>query len=182
MHTGACKQYIFWSYSTSTFSAVCFDENPSTFQILHFYISVICKWHHGSEGFKCYINMGDTQVLNVCVSNPSLACQACKSVHHDQTWNMKKYHCPPASPPVSKYPLTERCSAVLGSDKTIHFGGHGQVDASFVLWALHVGQGQTRVQDTLIDNLQQKAQQGGAAACLPTNKSPSAPKAKSIYT
>ena len=42
--------------------------------------------------------IGDTQVLHFCVSNPSLAIQACKSVQHDQSWNIKKYHCPPAAP------------------------------------------------------------------------------------
>ena len=25
---GTCKQYIFWSYNTSTFNAMLFDENP----------------------------------------------------------------------------------------------------------------------------------------------------------
>ena len=28
MHARTCKQRIFWSYNTSTFSAICFDENP----------------------------------------------------------------------------------------------------------------------------------------------------------
>ena len=29
VHTHACKQYIFWSFDTSTFNAMRFDENPS---------------------------------------------------------------------------------------------------------------------------------------------------------
>ena len=49
MHRCACRQYILWSCNTSTFSAVCFDENPFTcqcekenkqvegFHILHLY-------------------------------------------------------------------------------------------------------------------------------------------------
>ena len=32
MHRHACKQYIFWSYITSAFNAICFDENPFTCQ------------------------------------------------------------------------------------------------------------------------------------------------------
>ena len=32
MHGHACKQYIFWSYDTSTFNAIRFDENPVTCQ------------------------------------------------------------------------------------------------------------------------------------------------------
>ena len=30
MHRHAYKQYMFWSYSTSTFTAMRFDENPFT--------------------------------------------------------------------------------------------------------------------------------------------------------
>ena len=49
MHGCACKQYVFRSYGTSTFSAVHFNENPFTcrrekedknvlkFEISHFY-------------------------------------------------------------------------------------------------------------------------------------------------
>ena len=32
MHGGACKQSIFRSCNTSTFNAMCFDENPFTCQ------------------------------------------------------------------------------------------------------------------------------------------------------
>ena len=63
MHRRTCKQYIFRSYSTSTFYAVWFHENSftcpcekaekrlnlfSNFTLL----LVLFEWHHGSDGAK----------------------------------------------------------------------------------------------------------------------------------
>ena len=67
MHAHACKQRIFWSYSTPTFNAMHFDANLFTcqyqnedrkaegFQMLHFYL-FLNKWHHDSE----VVNSDDT--------------------------------------------------------------------------------------------------------------------------
>ena len=62
MHGCACKQCIFWSYNTSTFNAMRFDENLFTCQcgrekkglrVSNFALfMVIFKWHQGSEGVK----------------------------------------------------------------------------------------------------------------------------------
>ena len=61
-HGRACKQYIFRSCSTSTFNAMCFDENPFTCQretedkkASGFQISLILdvfKWLRGGEWVK----------------------------------------------------------------------------------------------------------------------------------
>ena len=59
MHGRACKQYTFWSYNTSAFSAMRFDENlfhlpvrkrkPEGLRVSNFTLwMVIFKWHHGS--------------------------------------------------------------------------------------------------------------------------------------
>ena len=62
MHGCACKQYIFRFFNTSTFTAMCFDENPFTCQcektktkkglrVSNFPLLLdVFKWHRGREG------------------------------------------------------------------------------------------------------------------------------------
>jgi len=68
MHGHACKQYIFWSYNTSTFSAVRFDKASFTCQCETedkrvsnlARLWAIFKQHPGSEGVKL-IHSGSTK-------------------------------------------------------------------------------------------------------------------------
>ena len=71
----ACKEYIFQSYNTSTFSAMRFDENPFTcqcekenkkvsgFQISHFY------WSFSSNTMAVKAYLGDIQLRVVWCTN-----------------------------------------------------------------------------------------------------------------
>ena len=94
MHGDACKQYIFKSYNTSIFSAMHFDENPSTRQcekegkkglrVSDFALSlVVFKGHHGSEGvnvFRCPVRPdGGTE----CSRPPRLLEQQGSQRHDD---------------------------------------------------------------------------------------------------
>ena len=81
MHARTCKQYLFWSYGTSTFNGMRFDENPFTcshagakkkkkkkkkgWRVSDFvFLLVVFRWQHGSEG----VNYTKTQSPIVSVS------------------------------------------------------------------------------------------------------------------